>query len=211
MVRHSAFTMIELIFAIVIIAISVLSLPMVNQVIAKNSEGSLAQEAIFAASAELNQAVTYRWDENSLDANTSLSRVVWSSTTDCNSTTKLRPGHILQPYHRRCSDNNFSIAPPSSLGPDGGDLDDLDDINTSARSLYINSAGTTEGSITGYKKIYNSTFSISYASFGTITAASNNIKRINVTITDPDSGATITSLTAFSSNIGEIDYYKRSY
>jgi len=50
MVNRYAFTMIELIFAIVIIAISVISLPMITQVTTNSSALNLeADEAIFAA------------------------------------------------------------------------------------------------------------------------------------------------------------------
>ena len=45
--KRFGFTMIELIFAIVIIAISVMSLPMMTQVTNKGLEESLVQEAIF--------------------------------------------------------------------------------------------------------------------------------------------------------------------
>ena len=130
MVEHKlykyAFSMIELIFAIVVIGITVLNLPMITQVTSKGIENNLVQEAIFAASTELNQIVTYYWDENSLPTNNLLSQVVWTSSTDCNETTKLRPGHIDQPYHRRCIDN-ASLRPSSVLTSESGDLDDLDE------------------------------------------------------------------------------------
>lgn len=206
MVRRSAFTMIELIFAIVIIAISVLSLPMINQVVAKNMEGSIAQEAIFAASAELNQVVSYYWDENSMEGAATLSRVAWDS--DCNSSTKLRPGHINQPYHRRCTD--ATTGPTTSFGlevSDGGTPDDLDDVSQDPHSIFVNPGG----SATGYKNTYDSEFSITYADFGDVVAGDKSIKRISVTISDSSTGDTVTSLSTFSSNIGEIDYYKRSY
>ncbi|MDQ7059829.1 MAG: type II secretion system protein [Sulfurimonas sp.] len=200
MVRHSAFTMIELIFAIVIIAISVLSLPMMSQITSKNIEGSLVQEAIFAASAELNQIISFSWDENSMDTNTFLSRVAWGS--DCNATTKLRSGHISRPYHRRCTDN---ILGPTAIT--NGSSTFLNDINTTAHSIFINSGGSS----TGYKKTYNSQFTVSYAAFETGFVHNNNIKKIDVNITDTTTGDLVTKLTTFSSNIGEIDYYKRSY
>jgi len=48
MVKKSAFTMIELIFAIVVIAIGVLSLPMMNSVLAKGGANTLKyDESIF--------------------------------------------------------------------------------------------------------------------------------------------------------------------
>ena len=209
MVRRYAFTMIELIFAIVIIAISVLSLPMLSQVISSNIERNLVQEAIFAASAELNQVISYAWDENSMELGSSLSRVVWDSPTDCSTTTQLRPGHIAQPYHRRCADANATRPTAAFVfGSELNDLDDLDDVNVTAHSIYINPTA----SATGYKTIYNSTFSIVYANFDPAFAPSNNnIKRIQVLIQDQVTNDVITSLSTFSSNIGEIDYYKRSY
>jgi len=75
--KRFAFTMIELIFAIVIIAISVMSLPMMAVVTQRGMENNIVQEAIFAASAELMGATSGYWDENSMqDINVShLSRV----------------------------------------------------------------------------------------------------------------------------------------
>lgn len=214
MVARLAFTLIELIFAIVIIAISVLSLPMVTQIIGTNIERSIVQEAILAASSELNQVVSYRWDENSLDSNTSfLSRVVWISDADCNTTTFRRPGHINQPNHRRCSDNT-TARPTDTFGLELGEViaDDLDDINTTVHDIFIVSGGATaNASQTGYKKTYSSTFDISYKTIDPTNYAvhNNNIKRIRVTLSNADGN--VTQLTTFSSNIGEIDYYKRSY
>ena len=210
MVRRSAFTMIELIFAIVIIAISVLSLPMINQVVSKNIEGSIVQEAIFAASAELNQVVSYYWDENSMEGTATLSRVVWSTANDCNNSTKLRPGHIAQPKHRRCTGSNaLNPTLEASFGPEG-DLDDLDDIDQAPHVIFVNPGGTVEGTNSGYKKIYNSELDVSFAKFDPdYDPHNNNIKKITVTISEGTNP--ITQLTTFSSNIGEIDYYKRSY
>jgi uncharacterized protein involved in tolerance to divalent cations len=196
--------MIELIFAIVIIAITVISLPMMTQTTAKGVEGNLVQEAIFAASAELNQAVSYYWDENSLQSANSLSRVVWTSSTDCDTSTKLRPGHINQTLHRRCIDDNSSR--PSALGSDSGDLDDIDDINATAHEIFVNYIASSDS----YKEAYKSTINVSYSDFGTITQASKNIKKIEVTITDSKNNP-ITSLKTYSANVGEIDYHKRSY
>jgi len=65
-----AFTLIELIFAIVIIAITVVSLPMMTQVISKGIEKNLLQEAIFAGAAVLNESVSAKWDENSVESPT---------------------------------------------------------------------------------------------------------------------------------------------
>lgn len=213
----SAFSMIELIFAIVIIGITVISLPMVNQVISKSTESNLVQEAIFASSAEINQILSYRWDENSIQNNDILSKVIWASSSDCDTSTKLRPGHIDAPLHRRCLDNNTTaITPTANLGLDTGesttnDSDDIDDFNADAKSIFIDtSGGGTIVSSKGYKNDYNSTISVSYANFDPNFTANNNIKKITITILDTNGNA-VTRLRAFSANIGEVDYYKRSY
>lgn len=65
MVRRSAFTLIELIFAIVIIAITVLSVPMMLQINSRGVQAGIDQEAVFAASAKLMQTLAYPWDEYS--------------------------------------------------------------------------------------------------------------------------------------------------
>jgi prepilin-type N-terminal cleavage/methylation domain-containing protein len=194
MCGKSAFTMIELIFAIVIIGISVLSLPMMNQAVSRGIEGNIVQEAIFAASAQLNQITSYKWDENSTQPNDSLSKVVWTSANDCNATTKQRSGHVAQPLHRRCLDDN-TTRPTNILGLEAGevviaDFDDIDDnIKATADTILIDtSGGSVITSSQGYKKDYNSTVSVSYASFGNpaiinpTTALSQNMKQITVTI-----------------------------
>ena len=209
MVRF-AFTMIELIFAIVIIGISVISLPMMTQTTSKGVEQNLVQEAIFAASAELNQVLSYYWDENSLQSANLLSKVVWSSPTDCDNNTKLRPGHINQTLHRRCVDNNTS-GPSTILGlevEDAGVADDIDDTNSTTHDIFINYTSSSDGH--GYKESYKSTINVTYADFGTVSAADKNIKKVQINITDSNNN-TITSLKTYSANIGEIDYYKRSY
>lgn len=200
MVRHSAFTMIELIFAIVIIAISVLSLPMMTQVISRNTERAIVQEAIFAASTELNQIISLNWDATSMDPSTYLARVSWRA--ECNALTKLRPGHMNQVYHRRCTDNTTG---PTAIT--NGASNFLNNVNQNQHPIFINTGGSTSG----YKNSYNSTFTVSYANFDSTYVSNSNIKKIDVTIRDTSSGDTITQLTTYSSNIGEIDYYKRNY
>jgi len=195
--KRFAFTMIELIFAIVIIAISVMSLPMMAVVTQRGMENNIVQEAIFAASAELMGATSGYWDENSMqDINVShLSRVI-NIGNDCNSTTNLRLGHINQPYHRRCLDNNETIA----FNLQGGAVSDLNDAAHGSQSIFLNQTPTASG----YKDDYNSTLSVS------VSAADANVKDINVTVTNT-AGKVVTILKAKSANIGEIDYYRRTF
>ncbi|MBU1659353.1 hypothetical protein KKG72_09920 [bacterium] len=204
-----AFSMIELIFAIVIIAITVMSLPMMSQITAKGVDQNLLQEAIFAAAAELNQAVTYQWDENDKENPDALSQVVPTTALDCNTTTKRRLGHVNQPLHRRCLEN-LTIRPSTTLGSDSGDLDDLDDTIKSSASILTDSSGGNVYTSAGYKEDYRSSISVVYADFGAATEGSQNIKKITVSIADKDDNL-ITVLKTYSANIGEIDYNKRTY
>lgn len=204
--KKSAFTLIELIFAIVIIGISVVSLPMMTQAVSKGIEGNLVQEAIFAASTELNQVISYQWDENAIDGSNLLTKVLSTPTENCTN----RQGLINQPLHRRCLDDN-TILPSTTLALDGVETittaDDMDDvIRTTPVTIFTGTAATSEG----YKQNYNSSVNVTYANFGAVTIADQNMKKITVSIVD-DANKTITLLNTYSANIGEIDYAKRNF
>jgi prepilin-type N-terminal cleavage/methylation domain-containing protein len=194
--KKFGFTLIELIFAIVIIAISVISLPFITQITSKGIENSLVQEAIFASSAELIGVTGGYWDGNSMfDSNlSSLSRVI-DIDGDCNATTRLRPGHISQPYHRRCLDENATLVGPADNTVIAGvsAINDMIQLDTNLTTDQV-----TEAS--GYKDTYTSAIAVN---------RSSNIKTITSTI--KDAGKTVTVLRTQSANIGEIDYFKRTF
>ncbi len=194
-----AFTLIELIFAIVVISIAVISLPMMTQLVSKGIESNIVQEAIFAASTELMSASSGYWDANSMsDANLSnLSRVI-DISGDCNNTAssdrfRLRPGHIAQPLHRRCIDSN------TTTPADASDVNfpNLNNAAHTSQPIFL----LSNPEATGYKNDYNSTLSVT---------RTNDIKFITVSISD-SSGNLITTLRTQSANIGEIDYFKRRF
>ncbi|MDF1877883.1 prepilin-type N-terminal cleavage/methylation domain-containing protein [Sulfurimonas sp. SAG-AH-194-L11] len=207
MVKRRAFTFIELIFAIVIIAITVVSLPMMNQVIAKGVDANLIQEAIFASATGLNEGITGNWDEASTDASApnSYARVI-DHTGNCNNdnnspTYRQMPGHINQPLHRKClADSTVSPIDASN----DADIDALDDMVGTTNIFTLDTGGAT-----GYKREYTSTITVDRnVTFNT--PANLNMKRITITITDSD-GKTLTKLTTYSANIGEVDYLKQEY
>ena len=217
--KSRAFTLIEVIFAIVIMGITIVSLPVMMSSNEQATDLNMVQEAIFGASSELNEVLSYRWDENSLNEVTDpngLSKVIGPGTgtgillgaTDCDNNNssimfRLRPGHIAQPLHRRCLESNVSI-PSAILGADG-DIDDIDDINVSKKSMFLN-----VGTAAGYKQNFSSEFTINYVDVGTVTAASENAKLIEITIKKQD-GTIITKLRSYTFNIGEVDIYKETY
>lgn len=202
MVRRAAFTLIELIFAIVIIAITVVSLPMMNQAVSKGIDGNLVQEVIFAATTKLNDALTANWDENSIEptASDSYARVI-DTTLTCDAN-RLRPGHINQSLHRRCLDTTVGAANSNTNNA----VDALEDMEKSDEELFINA---TSGSASGYKDTYTYTLDVSpNALFNG--ATNGDIKQVTIDVKN-SSSKTIVKLKTYSCNIGEVDYYSRSY
>jgi len=208
-VKKSAFTIIELIFAIVIIAISVISLPMMNQAVSKGVDANLLQEAIFAASTKLNEATTAHWDENSIEPTdlNGTARVIDDGTCENNASLanfRRRPGHIIQALHRRCLDSN--IAPDDGAGTttNVNDLNDMVAANVNLTTL--NTSGQA-----GYKQKYKLNVNVTRGvNFGN-TNNNQNIKEITVSVTKSTGGKPIVSLKTYSANIGEIAYDKRSF
>ena len=202
---RSAFTMIELIFAIVIISIAVISIPVMSRITSKGIESNILQEAIFAGSAELMGATSYYWDRNSMeDANLSrYSRVIDIGTPPCeddpnNSRFRLRPGHILQPLHRRCLENNDTAIFDAA----NNDFPNLNNAEHGSQEIFFNPDPTAAG----YKESYKSIVDISYVD--ETGNPNNNVKKITVTVTKAD-GTAITLLSTYSANIGEIDFFRR--
>ena len=191
--KRYAFTMIELIFAIVVIAIAVLSLPTMTGATQKAIDESIAQEAVFATSASLMGAGAGYWDEYSMQdvAVSKFSRVL-NVSGDCNTSTKLRPGHINQVYHRRCLDDTTVL--PFDMAYDINGIYDLDDVSGSSNLFTF-----TTTSSSGYKKTYTNNISVS---------RNGNVKTIVSTISDSD--GVVVKLKMQSANVGEVDFYKRT-
>jgi type II secretory pathway pseudopilin PulG len=189
--------MIELIFAIVVIAIAVVSLPVMTNTAQKGVEQNTIQEAIYAASSQLMGVLAGYWDERSMeDSNLSAYSRVIDIGGDCNTTTRLRPGHIAQSLHRRCLDSNSTTGLDQTTNNDVYSLDDAVAAVNGTTDIFDNpNAGET-----GYKDTYTSSATIS---------RTNDLKKITISVQNSD-GDTITKLITYSANIGEPQYYKRT-
>jgi hypothetical protein len=192
--------MIELIFAIVIISIAVISLPIMTRITSKGIESSILQEAIFAGSSELVSATTGYWDTNSMSDNafSQISRVI-DTTGSCETNSsspryRLRPGHIAQTLHRRCIDSNTTTPADAASAT----FPNIDNANHATNDVIFTDNTTNA---TGYKDTYKSTL---------LVQRNGDIKSLTVQVTD-NSGNPITVLYSQSANIGEIDYYKRRF
>ncbi len=219
--QRGAFSLIELIIAIVLIAIVVTAVP---QMISSNSKGTeeyLKQEVVAAAAGEAFRIISYPWDDNSID-DTNRSFVLDAtapgtdnlSRTDAKS--RIRVG---------------MVAPVKGTGALSGDA------SASYHRLFYNSvtapaSGALSGiaavdssllsdtGAQGYKSVYTAAVSSGYVSDGggssnfnfskTTTAGRTNLKTARLDVTS--STATnnpVLSLWVFSANIGSTKYYTR--
>lgn len=202
--NKTAFTLIELIFAIVIISITVASVPIMTNAIGKGVENNLVQETIFGASAQLNQVLSYRWDENSIDESVDVNATGLAQVIGVCNNQRLRPGHIFQTLHRRCLDDNTTGV--SAIGSDvEAQEDDVDDFHNDNGNLFL---GTN--SADAYKQAYTYQIAVSYSDYNGTLGVTNEAKEVVISVIDEDEDI-ISQLNAYTFNIGEVDYYHRMY
>lgn len=230
--KRSAFTMLELIVTIVVLALAFSAIPMMLTQNSKDLESTIEQEALYAASAKLSQMLTYKWDERSSVTSNSIATttakvldIPASASTDTElarlPATRFRAGHF-QVSGRR---NFFSSETNASLL--GNDLDDnvsgVDDIDDPISATLV-SADTEDG----YKASYQVTETTNYINDVTnyaqtnikneinlIAANRSNIKKIDIAVSMQYPGSNsfsyLFSLVSFSSNIGETPVASRVY
>lgn len=178
----SAFTLIELIFAIVIIGISVLSLPMMNQAIGSSQEKNLVQEAILIASGDATKAISGKFDENSIQSSNN-EIILPISTPD------VRNGliNILSP--------NNVFPQPTINGLENTELDDVDDYETTGFIDVVQEVGSAQG----YKQLYKKNITVTQQTFNDVSDL--NAKKVVVTIED-ENGNTLVKMHTYTFNTG---------
>lgn len=227
-----AIAMIELIFALVIMGITLLSAPLILKMSVQSSNTAMQQESISAVASELGLILTKSWDEGDTNATTGYGILrVTDGDSDLNITNR-RTLDVNTSYSRRYNtgaQRQFASL-PNTFGNgnilDAFDNNDIDDYHNVTRNvkLYNNSEESNLSNNEGeYLKGKNFTLttSITYGDdtavytnpsvafnspFSTATAnTSTNIKLIRVVLTD-DTGELehnqTISLYGFACNIG---------
>jgi len=212
--RH-AFTLIELIFAIVFISISILTVPLMIEVNNESLKRNLAGGAIFLASSVISAGSTIAWDDNSIEDTGSANVYVTAKILDVNdlgsgspyariSTTQpIRIGGLAEDKHRKFYDYNLSKTAAGQPKPAQN--------NDESLGLAIDASAA---SVSGYKSAYTVSSKrvyvtdtgnvLSTASQG---AAISNLKMIEVSISDAD--GIVSTLRTYTANIGEAGFAKR--
>jgi len=220
-----AVAMVELIFAIVVMGIALMSAPMLISTAASTTSVALQQEGINEAASRINMILTYAWDQN--DVNDSCVPPllhVNSGDDELNmaSGSVRRAGVPLETNSHtfKCGAAEFNA---SNLVVDGSD--DIDDFEGNS-SLIVDSSGsggkdyieqTTISMATTVSYIndnasYNSQ-TLTYVPGAALTGTNtSNIKQIQVTLTSSSSASELSKtivLKAFSCNIGGFEYESR--
>lgn len=239
-IMRPAIAMLELIFAIVIMGIILMSAPMLISTASKSGYVAIQQESINEAASRINMIMGYHWDENSSDETildpilqtvspvTDLSE---STYTDGNGTGR-RIGTPKESYRSfvKPDGTRGTATPAGSLGPDGIE-NDMDDF---MGTIGLTLAGTGTG-IDYIEKNVTITTTVAYiddapdgntynpttntlnfdANFAQTQTNTRNIKRISTTLTSdtasPDELDKEITLHAFTCNIGGYKLEERSF
>jgi hypothetical protein len=142
-----AVAMLELVFAIIIIGIVLMSAPMVISTANKSSDVALQQEAISAAASEIGMILTYHWDEGDTDQNLSSPILTSAGAGDLNEAQDANGNFIgtrvgtIQGSKRSFLTSlgtRINATAPNALGNDANDnnqSDDIDDFHNNISAL----------------------------------------------------------------------------
>jgi hypothetical protein len=217
--QRKAIAMIELIFAIVVMGIVLLSIPNLISISTSSGFVSLQQEAIATSASHINLIMTKHWDEN----NTIDGPILETNSTTVGLPTAQRGGRVMRAIVNPAGFTLFAT-PPTMLGPDTNDtFDDMDDADGSTMTLRdfnatsISSGDMLDTNITintsvvyvsdalpaaqTYSGSNTITFNLTSATMPTTT----NIKYITTRLTTNNIATELQkniSLNAFSCNIG---------
>ena len=185
----NAIAMIELIFALVIMGIVLMSAPMLIQQSIKSSNVALQQEAIVAAASQTAIVLSMHWDENNSNIAAGESPIL-----DTNRSSFPFPPVGLSGVTGRNTKKGSVTVSPSTLGTDINetthiDFDDVDDYHNSSFGLMLFNGESTTADIGEYvdtSVVINTT--IRYTKEDNVlvnitTGSFSNIKAIQVRLT----------------------------
>jgi len=215
------FSLIEVVFAIVIISISLMSVPMLLKQSSKSDEFSIMQEAILATSTKMGNILSYPWDSRSYDSTNAILRTldIHNGDSELNRVTgsrdsNLRRGHIYQDKRRKFFDftsvgrvypnhsigataNSINYFHGKSVSIGGSDAYDYKDANMNMASsvFYVSDVAN-----------YSQRHIVSSVNTTTINnimgVRDTNIKMVQITTNSPKLNHNLT-LRCYTCNIGQ--------
>jgi hypothetical protein len=233
-VMRPAVAMLELIFAIVIMAIILMSAPQLLSTAAKSGYVAIQQEAINEAASHVNMIMGYHWDESATDESY-VDPILRVASTTAGLVEAVPTGRRLgtpeESYRSFIRSDGNNTLSASTLGFDTGETnvnrDDMDDFvgtsnivlvpETSLVANYLETTININTAITySTDNVNYNQSAITYDPFVDSGGATTNIKSIVVTVTE---AATTTAqeldkeikLRAFSCNIGGYQLEERNF
>lgn len=226
-----AIAMIELIFALVIMGIVLLSAPNLISTATKSGYVALQQEAIATASAEIGMILTHYWDEGDTNETNTAPVLVTLGDDELNEVDLSGLGTGRMAGTPNSSFRTFTDAAGSparinatssvNLGSDAGDTDDIDDFSsatprgltdydstTTAISDVVDTNIALQTTVTYVNDVtsYNASIvSLNQPFLTTSSKDTSNIKFIQVRLTTTNTASELDkdiTLKAFSCNIG---------
>jgi len=239
MIKRAAFSLIELVLAIVIIAISLMTIPLMLSQSSKSDSVSIMQESILAARTKMGNILSYQWDacatiEEGIGTETRIKVLdVIAGDNELNrsiafSLDNRRIGHVFSTKRRRLHaealNTPFGPINPSTVG------NEVTKTNINGfHTETINMFATQNPSGLDYTRDFNITTTVAYISDNAIYAnqiinfdfnvssgaditdvnLSTNIKMIEINVQGVGMDPFI--LRAFSSNIGQADLLNQTF
>lgn len=225
-VHRDAIAMIELIFAIVIIGIVLMSSPMLMSRSTQSNITAFQQESVAILASHINAIMSYPWDPNN---NTTVTETYLLTTTNGSN---LLDSNATRPKLRGATDRPLTQRTRLFLGGGGATVipavgapfSNINDFNGNNRGLQLYTAAANQSNVGGYidKNVtigtlvrynadaatYNAaaTFAYNFINNDAAVLATTNIKRIITTLTSVSPDAQIAdktiTLRAFMCNIG---------
>ena len=232
---RSAIAMIELIFALVIMGIALMSAPMLISTATKSTSVALQQEAIATTASEIGMILTRHWDEE--DTNTLNTVPILRSFGDTELNASIRRAGTPSSSTRTFS-HSMGVGKHPSLATlkinftkdgDNDDIDDFDGIQhklTSAEDTETENGDIVDTNIILTTQVNYISDEANYNNSGSKTLkfenpfnnpapnATSNIKFIKVTLTTRSPEIELEkniTLNAFSCNIGGYALHERTF
>ncbi len=219
------FTFIELIVAIVVIGIALMSVPLLLSQSSRSDEFSINQEAILAATTKIGDILTYPWNDTNSSGILHVFDVTHGDSQLIRHNNR-RIGHFKEKYRRKFYNNSDSIEHNASItlgleSHDHGVFNDIDDFNDANFSVANGGLGDYIQELNlSVRVFYIRNNDVNYSqsptlNFGELNTTSHtpstNIKMVEVNVSDGHTNKTITTLKAFSCNIGSYQLLYRTF
>jgi type II secretory pathway pseudopilin PulG len=206
MVAKRGIAMIELIFALVIIGIVLMSAPMLIQQSIKSSNVALQQEAISAAASQVSIVLSMNWDENNSNLPAGVSPILETNRSSFSFTTAplgvTAPSGLVDVASRNSKDINTTLIPTpiANFGKNKDanetvytDFDDVDDYHDTSFGLMVFNNEDVSADVGEYVDVdLNLSTKINYAD--DTVALQSNIQDNNITDINNISAGVVTNI-----------------